>query len=68
MKAEEFLEQHTRHAIDLWPTEEVLKKEQVREYSSLQIKEAIEEIEKNSSPLLSKEYVLELLNSKINGK
>jgi hypothetical protein len=38
------------------------------EFSSLQIKEAIEEIKGNSSPLLSKEYVLEILNSKMNGK
>jgi hypothetical protein len=39
--------------------------EAMEEYKNLCLREAIEEIEKNSSPLLAKDYVIEILQERI---
>jgi hypothetical protein len=79
MKAEDVLNKvANEHSYDDWAeamydthphTQIEFAVQAMEEYSSLQIKELIEEIEKelrlNSSPLMNKEYVIDILKAKI---
>ena len=75
MKAEEMLTRGKGNFINCTDYDDAIKA--MKEYSSLQIKEAIEEIEKNFEWATGEEEVfvrtaykqcIEILNSKINGK